>query len=55
MIYTTSNSIIINNHVVSKFDNTGIIIIPLTRFIKNNININHLQKKTGQCYIISIS
>ena len=46
MIYTTSNSFIINNHIVSKLNTTGIIISPLSRFIKNNININHSQKKT---------
>ena len=43
--YTTSNSIIINDRVVSKFRN-GISIIHVSRLIKNNININHLKKNT---------
>lgn len=43
--YTISNSIIINDRVVSKF-NQGIAITHISRLIKNNININHLTKKT---------
>ena len=45
MLYSTKNSFIIDNVVVTNLHQNGISLTPISLLIKRNINVSHLEKK----------